>query len=65
MKIKVKKEHLLMVVMFTEKNKGVIVDNFKGNIKGEVFDFNEDDFISIENILLNDSVSDAIRKNVL
>ena len=64
-KIKVKKEHLLMVVMFTEKNKGIVVDNFKGNAKGEFYDFIEDDFIEIEKILFNDIVSNAIRENVL
>lgn len=64
-KIKIKKDHLLMVVMFTEPNKGVIVDNIKGNIKGYESDWDEDDFIEIETILLNRDVSSAIYENIL
>lgn len=65
-KIKIKRDCLLQVVMFTEPNKGVLVDNFKGNIKGfKSNDWDEDEFIEIETILRNFEVRSAIIENGL
>jgi len=64
-KIKIKKDSLLMAVMFTEPNKGVIVDNIKGNIKGFEHNWNENEFIAIEDVLQNFEITQAIREHII